>query len=301
MKPGFYTSTTTVVDHDDVDLGPAAAAIAGASFAFAQESSDLELRRDYQHAVDCLIQCDALFKSFQEQLRSKDERIEMLEDKIMELSLELASVKAGQDYQKLKTQQRRHTLINETTQTSSSSPTSDNYRRSWTSSSSSHNSNGSSGNKLLQFGQFMKAWSSSLAEPKHHDDAAPANNDNNNGVQVKSKIQTNFNSNDNNVIRRRRLTLDDDRRRWYGPLQLHRPERLQPSPPPHTTTRRRLHRSPSSEACLDALQDVDGVIFPVSSFEVYSKGCCKSMDDRMYPNSTTTDVEMQNVEWPTFH
>ena len=300
MKPRFYTNTTTVVDHDDVDLGPADAAIADASFAFAQESSDLELRRDYQHAVDCLIQCDALFKSFQEQLRSKDERIEMLEGKVMELSLELASVKAGQDYQKLKTQQRRHTLINETTQTSSSSPTSDNYRRSWTSSSSSHNSNGSSGNKLLQFGQFIKTWSSSLAETKHYD-AAPVNNDNNNGVQVKGKIQKNFNGNDNNIIRRRRLTLDDDKRRWYGPLQLHRPEQLQPSPPPHTTTRRRLHRSPSSEACLDALQDVDGVIFPVSSFEVYSKGCCKSMDDRMYPNSTTTDVDMQNVEWPTFH
>jgi hypothetical protein len=144
----------------------------------------------------------------------------------------------------------------------------------------------------------MKTWSSSLAETKHYD-AAPVNNDNNNGVQVKGKIQTNFNGNDNNVIRRRRLTLDDDKRRCFGPLQLHRPERLQPSPPPPSTTRR-LHLSPSSEACLDALQ-VDSVIFPVSSLEVYRKGCCKSMDDRMHPNSSTTDVDMQNVEWPTFH
>ena len=61
-----------------------------------------DLRQDYQNAVDCLIQCETLFNSFQDQLRSKDHRIDMLEDKVMELSLELAAIKARQDVPNLK-------------------------------------------------------------------------------------------------------------------------------------------------------------------------------------------------------
>ena len=64
-----------------------------------------DLRKDYQTAIDCLIQCESIIKNLQEQLLSKEERIVSLEDKIMHMSLKLASSMAHGDHlqQKLKT------------------------------------------------------------------------------------------------------------------------------------------------------------------------------------------------------
>eukprot|EP00584_Thalassiosira_punctigera_P004171 CAMPEP_0172528392 /NCGR_PEP_ID=MMETSP1067-20121228/2801_1 /TAXON_ID=265564 ORGANISM="Thalassiosira punctigera, Strain Tpunct2005C2" /NCGR_SAMPLE_ID=MMETSP1067 /ASSEMBLY_ACC=CAM_ASM_000444 /LENGTH=309 /DNA_ID=CAMNT_0013312289 /DNA_START=141 /DNA_END=1070 /DNA_ORIENTATION=- len=62
-----------------------------------RERDDARLRRDYQHAIDCLLQCESVIDSLQEQLASKDERIAALEARIVEMSLELASSKAFED------------------------------------------------------------------------------------------------------------------------------------------------------------------------------------------------------------
>lgn len=60
------------------------------------EESDL--RRDYQTAIDCLIQCESIIENMKEQLLSKEEMIASLEDKIMTMSLELASSMAREDH-----------------------------------------------------------------------------------------------------------------------------------------------------------------------------------------------------------
>ncbi len=59
--------------------------------------NESDLRRDYQTAIGCLIQCESMIKDLQEQLLSKEERIVCLEDKIMHMSLELASSMARED------------------------------------------------------------------------------------------------------------------------------------------------------------------------------------------------------------
>ena len=271
---------------------------------------DLDLRRDYQNAVDCLIQCDALFKTFQEQLLSKDNRIVTLEEKVMELSLELASIKAGQDYQKLKTQRGSSNNNNNISVvtlaaaaaasacTTTLHPSSE-RRKSWTScwalssSSSLENAKCSSNHKLLNLGQLVNKTLSLMAESRHPETTSVAVADSKDGLQhewCKNRKNTHHNA----------LPLPshshNDTTNYSRPW--HHLERSQPPP-----FRRRFHRSPSSEKCLEALNDVENVIFPVSSFEVYRKGCCSSnsVDDRINHNgSTMEDASMQNVEWPTF-
>ncbi len=219
---------------------------------------DLDLRRDYQNAVDCLIQCDALFKTFQEQLLSKDNRIATLEDKVMDLSLELASVKADQDYQRLKTQQGCSSKNNNNSTATlaaaaaaaasvSNSGTTlhpiSERRKSWTScwalsSSSLKNSKCSSDHKLLNLGQLVNKTLTLMAESRHHGTTSAAAAD----------------SNDDNEHRNaRRISLPS-----------HSHNGSQPTPP----SRRRLHRSPSSEKFIEALNEFECVIFPVSSSEV---------------------------------
>jgi len=66
------------------------------------DDEEADLRQDYQSAVDCLIQCESLFNTFQTRISSYEEQIALLEEKVMSLSLELASVKAREDYRRLK-------------------------------------------------------------------------------------------------------------------------------------------------------------------------------------------------------
>lgn len=260
------------------------------------DGCDLDLRRDYQNAVDCLIQCDALFKTMQEQLRSKDSQIAALEDKVMELSLELASVKACQDYQKLRTSQGSSS--NNVTKSVATLHPSCERRMSWTScwTSSSENSNSSSSNNnAFNLGKFMNKTLSLLAESRHPATTTTTADSNNNDIKSHAQYQSCLKHKNGNGINCRSplpQSLDDktSSRPWH---HLERSE-----PPRH----RQLHRSPSSKKCIEALNDVEGVIFPVSSFEVYSKGCCSSrVEDRIITNyGTAPEIDsMKNVEWPT--
>mmetsp|Transcript_14227 Transcript_14227/g.24319 ORF Transcript_14227/g.24319 Transcript_14227/m.24319 type:complete len:338 (-) Transcript_14227:134-1147(-) len=63
------------------------------------------LRQDYECAIDCLMQCESLINSLQDQLTSKDKQIKVLEGKLVEMSLELASSKAREDEHELQFKQ----------------------------------------------------------------------------------------------------------------------------------------------------------------------------------------------------
>ena len=72
----------------------AASAISGAS------NSEFSLRQSYEHAVQCLVSCESIIGDLQEdlaakerQLISKDEVIHNLEEKLVQMSLELALTK----------------------------------------------------------------------------------------------------------------------------------------------------------------------------------------------------------------
>lgn len=56
-----------------------------------------ELRKYYAGAVECVKQCESIIADLQEQLASKDCHISSLENKIVKMSLELASAKAFED------------------------------------------------------------------------------------------------------------------------------------------------------------------------------------------------------------
>ena len=207
------------------------------------EIGEIDLCRDYKNAVDCLLQCDTLFKAFQEQIQSKDDRIATLEDKIMELSLELASIKAGQDQLKLK-------KSSDVTDVPSTPPTiqcTTGRRMSWTSLTSESSNNSKFSNLGLLFMNKSLAW----LEPKLANDR----------VQVQHLPRTEEKEISNGNIKAKESS---------GSLNLvHHP----------------LRQSISSVSSLD---DLEGVIFPVSSFEVYSKGC--SMEG--------INSDLQNAEWP---
>lgn len=51
----------------------------------------------YHNAVNSLVSCDRTIKCLREELTSKDERIVMLEERLVQMSLELASTKASED------------------------------------------------------------------------------------------------------------------------------------------------------------------------------------------------------------
>ena len=215
------------------------------------EIGEIDLCRDYKNAVDCLLQCDTLFKAFQEQIQSKDDRIATLEDKVMELSLELASIKAGQDQLKLK-------KSSDVTDVPSTPPTiqcTTGRRMSWTSLTSESSNNSKFSNLGLLFMNKSLAW----LEPKLANDR----------VQVQHLPRT---EEEMDKISDGNVKAKDPRRQSSGSLNL---------------VQRPLRSSMNSAS---SLHDVEGVIFPVSSFEVYSKGC--SME--RIKNDTA-----KNAEWPT--
>jgi len=56
-----------------------------------------ELLQNYHDAVGCIKQCETIIRTLEEKLGSKNETIATLEEKIVEMSLELASSKAFED------------------------------------------------------------------------------------------------------------------------------------------------------------------------------------------------------------
>ena len=232
------------------------------------ESADL--RQDYQNAVDCLIQCETLFNSFHEQLQLKDERIITLEDKVMELSLELAAIKAHQDVPNLKANESG----NQQTRPSACSGSGGFRRKSWTSWAIDNPNNDTL--RLPNFGHLINR-SLNWLETKH-----AAMNDGAGVVQVEFPKDTNdpkeTGSGDlgptigDKMLRRHTTNL---KKRSSGSLHLERP----------------LRRSRSSASSGMTGLTLEGVVFPVSSFEVYSKGCRVGR---------TKKTDMRNSEWPEF-
>lgn len=62
-----------------------------------QPQQEDDLRQNYQNALECLVHCEAIINSLQGSLVAKDQRIATLEDKIVQMSFELASSKAFED------------------------------------------------------------------------------------------------------------------------------------------------------------------------------------------------------------
>ena len=58
---------------------------------------EFDLRENYQQAVECLVQCEYVMKSLQVQVANKDDQITGLEERVVQMSLELASAKARED------------------------------------------------------------------------------------------------------------------------------------------------------------------------------------------------------------
>jgi hypothetical protein len=56
-----------------------------------------DLRRNYQNAIDCLMHCEHIINDLTSQMTKKDELIASLEERIVQMSLELASSKAFED------------------------------------------------------------------------------------------------------------------------------------------------------------------------------------------------------------
>lgn len=63
------------------------------------DSYEFDLHELYHNAVECLIDCDRTIKSLREQVSLKDETIASFEERIVQMSLKLASTKAMQDEQ----------------------------------------------------------------------------------------------------------------------------------------------------------------------------------------------------------
>ena len=76
------------------------------------KDESFQLRQEYQNAVNCLIRCEFIIKSLQEEVASKDVQLQTqlvakdgqiasLEEKIVAMSLELASLKGMDDEHRL--------------------------------------------------------------------------------------------------------------------------------------------------------------------------------------------------------
>ena len=63
---------------------------------------EFDLSQNYQNSIECLVQCESIISTLQKQLASKDEQISSLEEKIVQMSLELASSKAFEDEHRCK-------------------------------------------------------------------------------------------------------------------------------------------------------------------------------------------------------
>ena len=81
------------------------------------EDESFQPRQEYQNAVNCLIRCEFIIKSLQEEVASKDVQLQTqlvakdgqiasLEEKIVAMSLELASLKGMEDEHRLQDSKR---------------------------------------------------------------------------------------------------------------------------------------------------------------------------------------------------
>ena len=86
------------VESDEIYVKEVIRRLSSVSVSEFDDLNESDLRKDYQTAIDCLIQCESIIKNLQKHLLSKEERIVCLEDKIMHMSLDLASSMAHGDH-----------------------------------------------------------------------------------------------------------------------------------------------------------------------------------------------------------
>ena len=242
-----------------------------------------DLRKDYQTAIDCLVQCESIIKNLQEQLLSKEERIVSLEDKIMHMSLDLASSMAHGDHLQHKLKKSFTSASSATNTTSFSTITS------FETGLTSYPIDDSNSSRLCKnFGQLLFGTSNDITVR--------------NGPTFVEEAQANFSKNPNDISE---ITASVDESCRMSKLGLfvrnncgrkeRRPSGMQlefpnsqdvnaideeedekghrnnvnsdgPRRPPN---RRRQERRPSSRSFLEAT----GVVFPSTSLDVLAKGC----------------------------
>jgi hypothetical protein len=244
-----------------------------------------DLRRDYQTAIDCLIQCESMIKNLQEQLLSKEERIVSLEDKILHMSLELASSMAREDHlqHKMKTSFTTSTKSFTTTtsfETGSTSPPLDNSYSSGLSKNFGQLLSGIRNSIVVRNGPTLveEAQEKPTTDPIEIDEKTASGDEacrtSKLGVFVR-----------NNSIRKERR-VDE----MQTPDAMEEEEGQRNQLPFGGNRRRPVRSRVESRQSSRSFLEATGVVFPSTSFEVFSKGCLtKSMDKALC-----------NEGWPEF-
>ena len=290
------------VESDEIYVKEVIRRLSSVSVSEFDDLNESDLRKDYQTAIDCLIQCESIIKNLQKHLLSKEERIVCLEDKIMHMSLDLASSMAHGDH-------LQHKLNSSFTSASSTKATN---VISYTSAASSEmgltsplidDSNSSRFSKNL--GQLLFGVKNEI------------------GIRNDSKLveegQANFSKNPNDISEKTASAVEARRmsklglfarnhcsrkeRRLSG-MQLefaesqdvtvveeedekgHRND-MNFDGPRRRLARTRYERQPSARSFLEAT----GVIFPSTSLDVLAKGCL---------TTSTKKVGECNMGWGEF-
>ena len=248
-----------------------------------EEVGSGDLRQDYQNAVDCLIQCESLFNNFQLQLAVKDEQIALLEEKVVSMSLELASFKTREDYRRLKKREDSPIMMVQHPHRRHHGHDPAVRRATWA-------PGGGGGRDSSGFqvdSNFAKKWVHSL------------------GQFVKRSISLTSGDDEKDGTHSDQLYLKNHQRHHHHQQQQQNHHEDDDSP-------RKSTQSQDSH-----LLELDGVIFPVSSLDIIRRGCGggeghtvqespsqQQQQQRRRQQTTGTKYVnkggMRNEEWPSF-
>ena len=249
------------------------------------DDDEADLRRDYQNAVDCLIQCESLFNTFQSQISSKDEQIAMLEEKVMSLSLELASVKAREDYRRLKK--------------SVSVSDCDGKLKMEDSTMMHHHGHHHGAATGREVAVRRTTWAPGGSSSASYT-GAPEDS-------IVKKLTQNYLG----LFLRRNTSCTTSSSASYASHQQEQ-QLIHPKEPesgPSMFDSKKTPQRPGRTRSQDSLLlELDGVVFPVSSLDIIRRGCGRSQeqdddDDQhheYYRPWRKSHQEMRNEEWPSF-
>jgi len=247
------------------------------------DDEEADLRQDYQNAVDCLIQCESLFNTFQTQISSKDEQIALLEEKVMSLSLELASIKTCEDYRRLKI-------------SVSVSDCGDKLKmEDLTRMHHRHHPHAAASAAARDVAVRRTTWapggSSSAGYPGAPEDS------------IVKKLTQNYlglflRKNTNST------TSSSASSSHQQEQQLFHPEEPECGPSMLDSTKTPQRPSIRTRSQDSLLLQLDGVVFPVSSLDIIRRGCARrsreQVDDDQHHPRRKSNQEMRNEEWPSF-
>jgi hypothetical protein len=309
-----FTNVDFASEESQIDFGPNPAAsesdeindVKGVIRRLSSKSSlcefddlhESDLRRDYQTAIDCLIQCESMIKDLQDQLLAKDERIESLEDKIMHMSLQLASSMAREDHlqHKMKT---RASFADQATNVSSFTTAA-----SFETGSTPPLDDSGSVRFSMNFGQLLFGLRNEVGgrnEPKLVEEAQekPAADSIENDEKtvpvdetcIMSKLGLFVRNNCN--LKERRSSVDSMQMELPKAPDAMEEEKKEGQQDQlnivgnrRRPARKRMERRQSSRSFLEAT----GVVFPSTSFDVLAKGCLVK----------SAEKDLGNEEWPKF-